>query len=165
MYSYLEAGKTKQLLSIRKTVELFPVSSIARDSLSLTYEDKGMYSEAVEQFLIDAKLNGVSTENIGKARDAYEKDGWTGFVQQVLEIQLTNQRSILEKDKNAYLRSFAIAANYARLQDKDKTLEYLNKAYDQREPQIIQIKMDPRFKFLRDDPRFKELIKKVGFPE
>ena len=54
---------------------------------------------------------------------------------------------------------------YERLQDKDKTLEYLNRAYDQREPQFIEVKTRPQFDFLRDDPRFKELVRRVGFPE
>ena len=71
----------------------------------------------------------------------------------------------MEKDKNAYLKSFEIALNYTRLQDKDKAFEYLNKAFEQREPQMTEIKVFPPFKSLRDDPRFKELVKKVGIPE
>ena len=82
-----------------------------------------------------------------------------------LEFQLDGQKSILEKDKNAYLSSIGIARNYALLSDKDKTLEYLNKAYEQREPQMAEIKIDIPFIFMRDDPRFKELVKKVGIPE
>jgi len=86
-------------------------------------------------------------------------------VQRQIDIQLDSQKSILEKDKNAYLAAFRIAIEYARLQDKDKAFEYLNKAYDQREPQISELKIRLPLNFLRDDPRFKELVKKVGFPE
>ena len=78
---------------------------------------------------------------------------------------MNRQRSSLEKDKNAYLPGMEIAESYARLEDKDKTLEYLNKAYEQREPQLVEIKVRPNFNFLRDDPRFKELVKRVGIPE
>jgi len=78
---------------------------------------------------------------------------------------LEAQRSALEKDKNAYLRGFGIALTYARLQDKEKTLEYLNKAYVQREPQMAELKVRPPFAFLREDPKFKELLRKIGLPE
>jgi TolB-like protein/Tfp pilus assembly protein PilF len=159
-------GKQDEAIAqYKKTVELFPDAQSLRNNLATDYEAKGMYSEAIEQRLIQLKLLGVSPENIKNLQLAFEKDGYKGFVQKQIEIQLDSQKSILEKDKNAYLPGFRIAIDYARLQDKDKAFEYLNKAYDQREPQIAELKIRLPFNFLRDDPRFKELVKKVGFPE
>ena len=150
----------------KKTIELFPDAASPRNNLADVYEAKGMYSEAVEQRLIQIKLLfGVSPENIKDLQLAFEKDGYKGFVQKQIDIQLDSQRSSLEKDKNAYLPAFRIAETYARLQDKDKAFEYLNKAYDQREPQIAELKIRLPLSFLRDDPRFKELLKRVGIPE
>jgi serine/threonine protein kinase/Tfp pilus assembly protein PilF len=159
-------GKQDEAIAqYKKTVELFPDAQSLRNNLATDYEAKGMYSEAIEQRLIQLKLFGFSPENIKNLQLAFEKDGYKGFVQKQIDIQLDSQRSSLEKDKNAYLPGFRIAIDYARLQDKDKTFEYLNKAYDQREPQIAELKIRLPFNFLRDDPRFKELVKKVGFPE
>jgi serine/threonine protein kinase/TolB-like protein len=159
-------GKQDEAIAqYKKTVELFPDAQSLRNNLATDYEAKGMYSEAIEQRLIQLKLFGFSPENIKNLQLAFEKDGYKGFVQKQIDIQLDSQKSILEKDKNAYLPGFRIAIDYARLQDKDKTFEYLNKAYDQREPQIAELKIRLPFNFLRDDPRFKELVKKVGFPE
>ena len=159
-------GKLDEAIAqYKKTIELFPDALSPRSNLAGDYEAKGMYSEAIEHRLVQLKLLGVSPENIKNLQLVFENDGYKGFVQKQIDIQLDSQRSSLEKDKNAYLRSFGIAENYARLQDKDKTIEYLNKAYEQREPQIAELKIRLPFNFLRDDPRFKELIKKVGFPE
>ncbi len=159
-------GKLDEALAqYKKSVELFPDAMSVRSNLATDYEAKGMYSEAIEQRLIQLKLFGFSPENIKNLQLAFEKNGYKGFVQKQLDIQLDSQRSSLEKDKNAYLPGFRIAIDYARLQDKDKTFEYLNKAYDQREPQIPELKIRLPFKFLRDDPRFKELLRKVGLPE
>ncbi len=159
-------GKQDEAIAqYKKTVELFPDAQSLRNNLATDYEAKGMYSEAIEQRFIQLKLLGVSPENIKNLQLAFEKDGYKGFVQKQIDIQLDGQRSSLEKDKNAYLPGFRIAIDYARLQDKDKTFEYLNKAYDQREPQISELKIRLPFNFLRDDPRFRELVKKVGFPE
>ncbi|MBK7933397.1 MAG: tetratricopeptide repeat protein [Acidobacteria bacterium] len=160
-------GKRDEAIAqFKKTIELFPDAPSPRNNLADVYEAKGMYSEAVEQRLIQIKLLfGVSPENIKDLQLAFEKDGYKGFVQKQIDIQLDSQRSSLEKDKNAYLPAFRIAETYARLQDKDKAFEYLNKSYDQREPQIAELKIRLPFVFLRDDQRFKELVKKVGIPE
>jgi len=160
-------GKRDEAIAqFKKTIELFPDAAAPRNNLADVYEAKGMYSEAVEQRLIQIKLLfGFSPENLKDLQLAFEKDGYKGFVQKQIDIQLNSQRSILEKDKNAYLPVFRIAEVYARLGDKDKAFEYLNKAYDQREPQIAELKIRLPLNFLRDDPRFKELVRRVGFPE
>ena len=160
-------GKRDEAIAqFKKTIELFPDAASPRNNLADVYEAKGMYSEAVEQRLIQIKLLfGVSPENIKDLQLAFEKDGYKGFVQKQIDIQLNSQRSSLEKDKNAYLSAFRIAEVYARLENKDKAFEYLNKAYEQREPQIAELKVRLPLNFLRDDRRFKELLRKVGFPE
>ena len=160
-----EGNLDEAIAQYKKTIELFPDFLSPHNNLATDYEAKGMYSEAIEQRLIQFKLIGFSPENLKNLQLAFEKDGYKGFVQKQIDIQLDSQRSSLEKDKNAFLPAFRIAIDYARLQDKDKTFEYLNKAYDQREPQISELKIRLPFIFLRDDPRFKELVKKVGFPE
>jgi len=149
----------------KKTIELFPDALTPRSNLASVYEDKRMYAEAVEQRLIVLKRGGTDPDRVKNLELAFEKDGYEGFVKKQIENQLESQRVALEKDKNAYLSSYGIAGNYARLKDKDKTLEYLNKAYDQRQPQIVVIKTHPNFAFLRDDPRFKDLLKRMNLTE
>jgi len=158
--------RDEAIVQFKKIIELFPDAQGPRNNLADIYEAKGMYSEAVEQRLIQLKLLlGVSPENTQDLQRAFEKDGYKGFVQKQIDIQLASQRSSLEKDKNAYLPAFRIAVDYARLGDKDKAFEYLNKAYDQREPQIAELNIRVPLSSLRDDPRFKDLIRKVGLPE
>jgi len=160
-------GKRDEAIAqFKKTIELFPDAPSPRNNLADVYEANGMYSEAIEPRLIQIKLLfGVSPENIKDLQLAFEKNGYKGFVQKQIDIQLDSQKSVLEKDKNAYLPAFRIAEAYARLGDKDKAFEYLNKAYDQREPQIAELKIRLPLSPLRDDPRFKELARKVGLAE
>jgi len=160
-------GKRDEAIAqFKKTIELFPDAPSPRNNLADVYEAKALYPEAVEQRLIQIKLLfGVSPENIKDLQLAFEKDGYKGFVKKQIDIQLDSQRSTLEKDKNAYLPAFRIAEAYARIGDKEKAFEYLNKAYDQREPQIAELKIRLPLSSLRDDPRFKDLVKRVGIPE
>lgn len=159
------AGKTEESIAqLKKTADLYPDAVIIHNVFSQAYANKKIYPEAVEQFLIAQKLVG-KTELVKEVETEYKRNGWNGFWQKIIESELKNERSILEKDKDAYINYYNIATYYAHLKDTDKTLEYLNKAFEEREPRLTLIKMAPFFGFLRDDPRFQELLKKVGFPE
>ncbi len=61
----------------------------------------------------------------------------------ILEHQLAGIETRLEKDKNAFIKYDPIARAYARMKDKEKTLEYLNKAYQQRETGLVSLKRLP----------------------
>jgi thiamine kinase-like enzyme len=45
----------------------------------------------------------------------------------------------------------------------DKALQSLQKAYTDHEVEMTWLKVDPLFKPLHGDPRFENLLRKVGF--
>lgn len=55
-----------------------------------------------------------------------------------------------------------IAAIYASLHDGDHVIEYLGKAVDNREGQVLWLKFDPCFAEFRRDPGYIELERRVG---
>jgi len=73
-------------------------------------------------------------------------------------------REMLERNKDAYSGLCSVAAVYAGAGDNDKAFEWLEKAYDIRDPWILLINVAPRFETLRKDPRFKALLKKMNLP-
>lgn len=77
-----------------------------------------------------------------------------------------NARNILneafEKRKASYYSSFAIALIYQGLGQIDETFEWLEKAYEERDPGLVYIKGYPQLWDLHDDPRFQALLKKMG---
>ncbi|MBK9767570.1 MAG: hypothetical protein IPP63_11425 [Chloracidobacterium sp.] len=81
------------------------------------------------------------------------------------ELRLEELNAKHAKDPNGYVRAIDFAFAYAWGKDKDNTIEYLNKAYDERERQLLELKVTKRWDFVRDDPRFKELVRRVGIPE
>lgn len=44
-------------------------------------------------------------------------------------------------------------------------LEWLEKAYEDREPRMAYLKVDPIFDPLRSDPRFRDLLRRMNFPK
>jgi hypothetical protein len=60
--------------------------------------------------------------------------------------------------KTKFVSQTSIAMAYAGLGEKDKAFEWLNKALESRDEQIIWIYKHPMFATLRDDARYKELL-------
>jgi tetratricopeptide (TPR) repeat protein len=52
---------------------------------------------------------------------------------------------------------------YAWMKDKEQTLTWLERAYDERDPNLPWANTFPEFDFLIGDPRFEALMKKAGF--
>ena len=57
---------------------------------------------------------------------------------------------------------FIVATLQVELGEKDKALTILNKMYEDRAPELIMLKVDPRLNPLRSDPRFQDLLRRVG---
>jgi TolB-like protein/DNA-binding winged helix-turn-helix (wHTH) protein/Flp pilus assembly protein TadD len=60
--------------------------------------------------------------------------------------------------------AYQIAQAYAFRGESDKSFEWLERAYKQRDPGLPLIKTEPLFKNLRHDLRYAELIKKLHLP-
>jgi hypothetical protein len=51
------------------------------------------------------------------------------------------------------------------LRHKEKTLYWLERAYEGREHDLVFSNCWPMFNFLRDDARFKDLLHRIGLPQ
>ena len=78
---------------------------------------------------------------------------------------LSNRQAALERDPKAYVANANIAFAYAAANDADRAIEFLKKAYEEREPDILTIKSTDAYRFLDGDQRFKDLLRKIGLPE
>jgi hypothetical protein len=61
--------------------------------------------------------------------------------------------------------SSAFAIVYGALGEKDTAFTWLEKAYEERDPQLTYLKVGPRFDPLRQDPRFKEVLRRIGLAD
>jgi hypothetical protein len=60
-----------------------------------------------------------------------------------------------------YISPVSIALVHIGLGDADRALRWLERAYDERAPQLIWLKADPIFDPLRSDPRFTRLLRRM----
>jgi hypothetical protein len=67
-----------------------------------------------------------------------------------------------EQAQGAYVKPLAFAWISIGLDEKDRALAWLEKAYEDRDPYVILLNADPVYDSLRADPRFIALLKKIG---
>jgi len=156
-FSYIEARKYDRALEdFRKAAELYPDFSPAHDFLAYALVFNGLYDEAIAEC--------QKAINLAKAKDGnnfallaiiYAKSGRQKEAQRLLAEMTLNS-------KNRYYPPAHIAAAYAALGDKDKAFQWLEKAYQQKDWAMVQIKVEPTFDSLRSDARFSELLKRMN---
>jgi serine/threonine protein kinase/Tfp pilus assembly protein PilF len=66
------------------------------------------------------------------------------------------------RSKQEDIQSTEVALIYFALGEKEKTFEWLQKAYDLREIYLNRLKVDPRYDPIRNDKRYIDLLKKIG---
>jgi serine/threonine protein kinase len=91
-------------------------------------------------------------------RKAYETDGMTGYWRKQIEIHQN-------PDIPEWHRYYYLGVYYAQTNDKERALEFLNKAIDQRNHRMAQLKVHPRFDNLRSDPRFNMLLQRMNLKD
>jgi adenylate cyclase len=67
--------------------------------------------------------------------------------------------------KFAHTKAYWVAMTYANLGDHDLALQWLERAYTQKETKLIEIVGEALFRNLANDPRYKAFLRKMNLPE
>ena len=127
--------------------------------LAVGYEGLGRQLEAIPEYEKAVELSQGDTDPTAGLAHAYANAGQRQKAEEIL-------RELLRKSKTSYVSSYMIATVYAGLGDKNKAFEFLEKAYQERSPDIPYfLKADLRIDNLRSDPRFHDLLRRVGLPQ
>jgi TolB-like protein/tetratricopeptide (TPR) repeat protein len=156
VFYYMSGQMDQAIPSFRKALELD--SNFFWAHLDLAYIDlfKGDTIKALDKFQNLVKLTPSSPYSQEALGYAYGISGYRDKAQEVL--------SNLDKlAMTRYVPPSAKAFIYIGLGEKDAALDYLDKAYEERDTEIIFLNVDPPFLPLRSEPRFLALLKKVGF--
>ncbi len=142
---------------LTSTLEMNPNLPLAHLWLGRSYQEKGMYAEALAAFAQAGKgmrnwlpaiaARGMILGLAGKRQEA--------------RTVLNEMRELAKK---RYVTAYGVALVYAGLGDKDQAFVWLQRGVQERTHWMVWTKLDPRWDSLRDDPRFGELLRRVGLP-
>jgi len=124
--------------------------------LGIGYEGSGKLLEAIAEYQRAIEMSNGSNDAIAHLAHAFAKIGRKAEAKKIL-------LDLEQKSKSAYVSSYTMATVYAGLDEKDKSLELLERAFQEKSVDASwHIQADLRIDNLRSDPRFRNLLRRVG---
>jgi TolB-like protein/Tfp pilus assembly protein PilF len=154
-----QAGRHDEAIQlVRQALDLDPNFAQARYYLGRNYAAYGKYDEAIQEFERAIHLAGVSGGQIQSLAGLGWVYGVTG--------NRDEAQKVLDKlgglASGHYVSSFRTAQVYAGLGEKDRAIEWLRKACEERSEELVYLKVQHFWDPLRADPRFQEILGHVG---
>jgi Flp pilus assembly protein TadD len=147
------------LQQVQETLELDGHFAPAHQSLGWVYLHTGRQDEAIREFQNALKLSGTDDTDLQLDLGfAYAVSGKRDEARRILaRMEKLHEQGIVP--------SGSIAILHGALGESNEAFAWLEKAYEERDPQLTYIKAGRRFEPLRKDPRFKQLVRRVGLPD
>lgn len=151
------AGKDpeKAVERIKFAIKLDPNFYFSHTIAAGIYGRRKMYAEAIEEARLAKALSPNQTWSDANLSRIFVDAGRPEESRAILD-------QLLLRSKSRFVPPYHIAMVYNNLGDKERALEWLEKAYDIRDPKMTFLK-SPNWKNVENDPRFKDILRRVGF--
>jgi tetratricopeptide (TPR) repeat protein len=160
LHSFRSGQYDATIEQLEKILEMEPDFLLALHSLSGAYYYKGMYEESVSMMKRVFTWSG-NTDVVEALERGYKASGFPGATRSAAE-------ELVEQSENQYISAAQIALLYAFADEKDKAIQWLERAFEEREPSLFGhgvfgsgIVHDR----LQSDPRFQDIKRRMNFPE
>ncbi len=145
------------IVQLRNVVRTEPNMVLAHGLLWFAFHQKGMYEEA----LAEAKEH-FSLQGFGELEEALDRGYAQGGYAEAMRFAAD---TLVARSERSYVQAQWIAQLYAHAGEKDRALDWLEKAYQERESRLVYLGVFPVWDSLRDDPRFRDLLSRMNLPE
>ena len=156
----LAGGRYDQALrQVQQTLELDGHFAPAHQTLGWVYLYSGKQNEAIREFQKALELSGAADTDI-------QLD--LGFAYAVSSRREEARRILVKLEQmhqQGIVPSASVAILYGALGESNEAFAWLEKAYAERDPQLVYLKAGRRFEPLRKDPRFGQFVRRVGLSE
>src|SRR6266446_2721251 len=150
---YLARRSDQAIDQLRTVLDIDAKFTPARRILEEVYAQSGKQKEAVGEREKVLSLSG-SPELAASIAEDFSKYGYKGVQQSWLD-------GLAEISKHGYVSPFSVAEGYMRLGQREKALEWLEKAYEEHDSGLVSIGVEPMFDSIRSEPRFKEIVRRM----
>jgi serine/threonine-protein kinase len=154
----IHAGRTDEALArLQATIALDPNHVLPRTFAASAYIEKRMFREAISEARKASDMtNRTMAHPLGLLGCALAKSGDAAQARAVLDELLTASRA-------RYVAPYGIALIYNALGERDETLVWLERGFEQRDHKMNLLKVDPKWNNLHGDPHFEDLVRRIGF--
>ena len=153
-------GKAEEAVEqFQKTLDMYPDHPILLVWIGSALVDKGKYDEGIALITKAVKITKRKIPmSLGVLGYAYGRFGKIAEARQILN-------EAMQRVEKGFFAPTFIALIYTGLGDKDSAFEWLERAYEQKDPRLYPIQTTLNWKSLFSDPRWSKLMRKMGLPE
>jgi TolB-like protein/DNA-binding winged helix-turn-helix (wHTH) protein/Tfp pilus assembly protein PilF len=152
---YMARQYDQAISQLLNTIEMDPSYLLAHIVLGQCYEQEEKYSEAITELQKAASMSPDSPPVLAALGHAYAVAG-----KRAEALQMLDQLKSLSARR--YVSPFYLALLYIGLDDREQTIAWLDRGYDDRSNNMIFLKVVPQFDSLRSEPRFQDLRHRIG---
>jgi serine/threonine-protein kinase len=156
--AYEFAGDSDEAITqMKKALELDPTFFYAHSHLAVIYGRKRMFPE----FFAELKTAKIEDPSCQEAVLLAYGDALENKRNEALDMV----QRMKNPPKGAYVRPTSIAMVYGILGDRDLTMQWLQRAYAERDGMLAYARHEPAYVNFRKDPEFLDLMRRVGLSQ
>jgi len=151
-FAYMAFGRyAEAIAALRKALELEPDAVFTHEVLG-------------EALLLSGDLDAALAEMQREPHDTMRRLG-LAFVYAAMGRREEAQRLLEQVGREHPDFSSPVAAGYARLGMADEAFEWLDRALQERDGGVLEVRTGPMFRPLRKDPRYVPLLRRIGLSD
>jgi TolB-like protein/Tfp pilus assembly protein PilF len=155
MIHYLAHDYDGALLALRRGLEVDPGHYVSHLRVGLVCLQKGQVSQAIDAMRQAVRHSGGSTEALAGLAQAHGVAGdGAAMAKIVAELSGSGHR---------YVSPYNVARMYGAMGDQERALEWLERAYQEHNPDLIELTREPSFTRVRSAAKFTELLSRIGW--
>jgi TolB-like protein/Tfp pilus assembly protein PilF len=116
------------------------------------------YEEAIDSFERALELSGRTSRMLGYLGYTYGRAGREADARGNLE-------ELRRRGESGYVPAYFPALVHAGLGEVERAIDELERAYEERDSMIRDLRIDSQWDRMRSEPRFMALMEKMGYPE
>jgi TolB-like protein/tetratricopeptide (TPR) repeat protein len=155
MIHYLAHDYDGALVALRRGLEVDPTHYVSHLRVGLVCLQKNLANEAIDAMRQAVRHSGGSTEALAGLAQAHGVAGDMPALAKIVEE--------LGESGHRYVSPYNVARVYGAMGDKQRALEWLERAYQEHNPDLIELTREPSFAGLRSDAKFRELMSRIGW--
>ena len=140
-----------------RNIELYPDYSLMYTDKAYLHLQEGEYEEAAQMFLKGDEIDSIHADDLEAYKEALKLSGIKGLFKVFLQFHL----------KQDPIDPYFVAEDYYILGEYERSLDWLERAMEDRSSWMIGINQNPIFSDpeFRSNQRFQAILQKMNFPD